>query len=199
MPETDKYGALSALVVEDNEHMRLLLKSILRALGVGTVDAVPSAKEAIEFLRTCLPDVLLVDWMMEEMTGIELARHIRNSPDSLNPYIPIIMVTGHGDKETVVAARDAGVNEFLVKPVSARALAERLTSIVDHPRPFVRTKSYFGPDRRRQKLPRKRRERRQGDIDVITPEAIECFVSLVRARMAERPVIRVDKLATGDR
>lgn len=199
MRETDKYGALSALVIDDNEHMRVLLKSLLRALGVGTIHAVASAKEAIKFLRTCLPDVLLVDWMMEGMTGIELAWHIRNSHDSLNPYIPIIMVTGHGDKETVVAARDAGVNEFLVKPVSAQALAERLSSIVDHPRPFVRTKSYFGPDRRRQNIARKRRERRQGDIEVTTPEAIEYFVSLVRAKMADGPVIRVHKLATGDR
>lgn len=198
MLEPDKYTSLSVLAVDDNEHMRLLLRSMLRKLGIGTVYSAACAEEAIELLRTCLPDILLVDWMMEGMSGIELARYIRKNADSLNPYMPIIMVTGHGDKRTVVEARDAGVNEFLVKPVSAQALAERLAAIVERPRPFVQTKSYFGPDRRRQKTSRNRGERRQGNIRLITLEEIEHFVSDVRARMAKAPVVDLPEAVPGD-
>jgi two-component system, chemotaxis family, chemotaxis protein CheY len=191
MDAVEKYAALSVLAVDDSPHMLLLLKSMLRGLGVGTVHSVASADEAIGFLRTCLPDVLLVDWMMEGMTGIELARYIRRSEDSLNPYMPMIMVTGHGDKNSIVEARDAGVNEFLVKPLSTDALAEKLAAVVDHPRPFVRTKSYFGPDRRRQDAWPLTGERRQRAITITTPAEIEHFVNEVRARLAEGPVARV--------
>lgn len=195
MDAIEKYASLSVLVVDDSQHMRLLLKSMLRALGVAMVYAVASADEATGSLRTFLPDILLVDWMMEGMNGIELAQYIRRSEDSLNPYMPIIMVTGHGDRKSIVEARDAGVNEFLVKPLSTQALAERLAAIVDHPRSFVRTKSYFGPERRRQQTSRLG-ERREHAITVITPQEIERFVSEVRARMADGPVARVQKKAT---
>ena len=62
------------------------------------------------------------------------------------------MLTGHAELALVTEARDMGVNEFLAKPVSAKALYARITAAVHHPRPFVRTRAYFGPDRRRQKL-----------------------------------------------
>jgi len=59
------------------------------------------------------------------------------------------MVTGHTEKSRVMAARDAGVTEFLAKPISAKALYQRIVNVVANPRPFIKTKSYFGPDRRR--------------------------------------------------
>lgn len=191
-----KYASLSVLVVDDSEPMRLLLWSMLRAFDVGTIHAVGSGREAIQFLRFNVPDIVLVDWMMEGMTGMELAMHIRRSPESLNPYVPIVMITGHGDKLTVVEARNAGVHEFLVKPLSAVALAERLASIVDNPRGFVRTKTYFGPDRRRHQAPGQRRERRRTDIEVIPPEQIADFIAQVRAMMADGPIARVNERKT---
>lgn len=74
---------------------------------------------------------------------------IRRPDSSINPFVPIIMLTGHAEKRRVMQARDAGVHEFLCKPISARALYLRLFSVIAHPRPFVKTTSYFGPDRRR--------------------------------------------------
>jgi DNA-binding response OmpR family regulator len=59
------------------------------------------------------------------------------------------MLTGHSEKKRVVAARDAGVTEFLAKPISAKALYQRILNVVANPRPFIKTKNYFGPDRRR--------------------------------------------------
>jgi two-component system chemotaxis response regulator CheY len=59
------------------------------------------------------------------------------------------MITGHTEKNRVTDARDSGITEFLAKPISAKALYQRIVNVVAHPRPFIRTKSYFGPDRRR--------------------------------------------------
>jgi DNA-binding response OmpR family regulator len=74
---------------------------------------------------------------------------IRQPGANANPYVPIIMLTGHSEKHRVVRARDAGITEFLAKPISATALYERILNLVANPRPFIRTKTYFGPDRRR--------------------------------------------------
>jgi DNA-binding response OmpR family regulator len=86
------------------------------------------------------------------MDGIALTRHIRTSENSPNPFMPIIMVTGHTERARVEEARDAGVTEFLAKPVTPKNLYSRIAEIVERPRAFVRTESYFGPDRRRKTL-----------------------------------------------
>src|SRR5205823_14512333 len=95
------------------------------------------------------PDIVLVDWAMLIFDGIELAGMIRQPGANSNPYVPIIMLTGHSEKRRVTSARDAGITEFLAKPVSAKALYQRILNVVANPRPFIKTKSYFGPDRRR--------------------------------------------------
>ncbi len=66
---------------------------------------------------------------------------------------PVIMITGHSTLQRVNEARDAGVNEFLAKPLTARGVLDRVGLVIDHPRPFVKTDSYFGPDRRRRSDP----------------------------------------------
>ena len=73
------------------------------------------------------------------------------SPESQNPFVPIVMLTGHTSLERVHQARDAGINEFLAKPVSSKNLLGRLVSVIEHPRPFVRARCYFGPCRRRRR------------------------------------------------
>ena len=64
------------------------------------------------------------------------------------------MITGHSTERRVHEARDAGVNEFMAKPLTARGVLERLALVIDHPRPFIRSDDYFGPDRRRRTDPR---------------------------------------------
>jgi DNA-binding response OmpR family regulator len=89
---------------------------------------------------------------MKPMDGLEFTREIRLSKRSINPFMPIIMITGHTEKHRVEAARDAGVTEFLAKPITPHSLYSRLAEIVERPRAFVRSESYFGPDRRRKAL-----------------------------------------------
>src|SRR6202012_4809402 len=98
------------------------------------------------------PDLVLTDLSMAPTDGIHLTKQIRTSGTSPNPYVPIIMVTGHPEKPRVEAARDAGVTEFLAKPITVQNLMARLTEIVERPRPFVRCDNYFGPERRRRRL-----------------------------------------------
>ena len=74
---------------------------------------------------------------------------IRQQGANANPYVPIIMLNGHSEKKRVVAARDAGITEFMAKPISAKSLYQRIVNVVANPRPFIKTKTYFGPDRRR--------------------------------------------------
>jgi two-component system chemotaxis response regulator CheY len=96
---------------------------------------------------------VITDLAMQPLDGIDFVRLLRNSPDSPNPMIPVIMITGHATQRRVAEARDAGVTEFLAKPLTARGVIERISQVVDHARGFVRAEGYFGPDRRRRADP----------------------------------------------
>jgi CheY-like chemotaxis protein len=145
-----RFDRLKILVVDDNQHMRKLVVTILQAFGAIQIFEAPDGEHAWTVLRDANPDVILLDWQMAGMNGLDFARMVRTSPNSPNPFVPIIMLTGHTHVDHVRQARDAGVNEFLAKPVSVKAILTRLVSVIEHPRPFVRTKTYFGPCRRRR-------------------------------------------------
>jgi CheY-like chemotaxis protein len=145
-----RFDRLKVLVVDDNPHMRKLVVTILQAFGANQVYEAADAQKGWDLLTKTNADVIILDWMMEGLSGLELARQIRTAPNSPNPFVPIIMLTGHTHIDHVRQARDAGINEFLAKPVSVKAIMSRLISVIDHPRPFVRTKAYFGPCRRRR-------------------------------------------------
>jgi two-component system, chemotaxis family, chemotaxis protein CheY len=157
---------INVFIVDDNRHMRNLVTSILHALGVKEIGEAGDAAEAFTELQHFIADVLIVDWHMEPLDGLDFVRLVRTAKDSPNPYIPIIMLSGYTEYRRVTEARDAGVNEFLAKPISARALYMRFASIIDNPRPFVRSKGYFGPDRRRinHGAPRGLKEKRKDEL-----------------------------------
>ncbi len=140
---------LSVLIVEDNFNFRVLLRNILKAMGVGHIEEAANGESALKLLANNECDLVITDWKMEPVDGLELARQLRRNDDSPNRFVPIIMISGFAEQERVMAARDAGINEFLAKPISAKALLSRMERIVDRPRPFIRSEKYFGPDRRR--------------------------------------------------
>ena len=144
---------LNFLIVDDNAHMCALVKNILNALGVKNVTLASDGADAFKELRHFNADIIICDWNMEPLDGLDFTRMVRTASDSPNPYVPIIMLTGHTEMNRVAEARDAGINEFLAKPISAKALYSRIRIIVERPRPFVRAGSYFGPDRRRRANP----------------------------------------------
>lgn len=144
------FGHLRALVVDDNPHMRAILRNLLGDMGVHEVFEAAEGGRAFALLQRTKPDFVVTDLSMAPVDGIAFTYELRNSRESPNPFLPVIMVSGHTERTRIVAARDAGVTEFMAKPITARNLLLRITAIVDRPRPFVRTPSYFGPDRRRQ-------------------------------------------------
>ena len=145
-----QFERAKVLVVDDNVHMRKLVSTILQAFGVNQIFEDESGERAWTSLRENNPDIAVVDWMMEGMSGLELTQKIRSDPNSPNPFMPIIMLSGHTSLDHVRQARDGGVNEFIAKPVSVKTMMQRLQSVIEQPRPYVRTKVYFGPCRRRR-------------------------------------------------
>lgn len=143
------------LVVDDNVHAIDLVKTMLRGFGVDQVAEAQNIAEAKKALKAAPVDIVILDYLMGEEEGVTLARYIRHDPGSPAPFLPIIMLTGHADRARVMAARDAGVNEFCIKPFTPADLMKRIMAVIDHPRPYVRSDSgYFGPDRRRRDDPR---------------------------------------------
>ncbi|MBN8528046.1 MAG: response regulator [Caulobacterales bacterium] len=142
--------SVHVLLVDDNQHMRAITSAILQSAGIRKVREAHDGAAALEALRDHPVDLAIVDFNMFPLDGVEFTRLVRNSPDSANPYLPIIMMTGHSEKSRVQEARDAGVTEFVVKPITARAILERMQAVILRPRAFVKADTYFGPDRRRQ-------------------------------------------------
>lgn len=144
---------VNILIVDDSVHVRRLLGAMLRAMGAARITEVKSHHQAIGVLQGGQFDVALIDWMLDDssaMSGLDLVRDIRRAPVDELKFMPIIMITGHTERENIIEARDAGVNEFLAKPFTAKTLFSRINALVDQPRPFVKTRSFFGPDRRRR-------------------------------------------------
>ena len=140
---------LKVLVVDDNEQMRDLLKTLLEVVGITRIRLAADARIGWETLKNFNPDLLITDWNMPPTNGIDFVKRVRSDKDSPNPYLPVILLTAYTERYRVEEARDAGVSEFLAKPISAKSLFDRINAIVEDRRSFVVTPTYFGPDRRR--------------------------------------------------
>lgn len=139
------------LIVEDMQPMLALTTSMLGVMGFKNVIGAKNVDEGYKLFCQNPPDLVITDWLMEPMDGIDLIRMIRKNTDSPDPFVPIILMTGYSDQPRVEAARDCGVTEFLMKPYSARDMYARIVQIIEKPRQFVDTGDFFGPDRRRRK------------------------------------------------
>ncbi len=145
--------SVNLLLVDDNQHMRAITSAILQSAGIRNIKEVSDGSAALDALREHSIDLAIVDFNMFPLDGVEFTRLVRNSPDSANPYLPIIMMTGHSERTRVYEARDAGVNEFVVKPITAKAVLDRINAVILRPRAFIRCDSYVGPCRRRRDQP----------------------------------------------
>ena len=132
--------------------MRQLMRTVLNTLGVGRVRAAMNVDSAIEELSVEPADAIFTDWS-PTTSGIELVHRVRQAPDSPNPYMPVIIVSGYSEFRHVVTARDLGADEYLAKPISANLVYCRIRSLIEARRPFIRNEAYFGPDRRRRHIP----------------------------------------------
>ncbi|MGA9657873.1 MAG: response regulator transcription factor [Asticcacaulis sp.] len=125
------YATTSVLIVEDNDASRRLITELLRAAGFNRLTFAHSAEDAIDHLKTQAPDLMLLDWNLPGMSGLELATQMRLAavnPDSRfpNPQMPLIMLTARQSAHDVTLARNAGITEFVIKPFSTTALLKAI-------------------------------------------------------------------------
>jgi CheY-like chemotaxis protein len=163
------FNRLRFLIIDDNAHMRRILRTLLNGFGTREIYEAEDGPSGLEAFTQYSPEIVITDWVMPGLDGLELTRMMRQPDGHSNAYVAIIMLTGHSEKARVMAARDAGVTEFLAKPISANGLYQRIFSVIANPRPFIRTATYFGPDRRRNPNPNYAgpERRKGGDADVI--------------------------------
>ncbi|WP_085899794.1 response regulator [Kiloniella majae] len=155
------------LIVDDNPVMQRIVKTILRAFNVNNPRVASSAEEAIHALRAMPSDIAIIDLDMAPVDGNELIHQLRTEESSPAPYIQIIVLTAHAEKEQVTESRDRGMNEFLLKPLSPMSLYKAIERIIKRPRPFVRIDGYVGPCRRRRSDDPKEDQRDENDVSFI--------------------------------
>jgi two-component system chemotaxis response regulator CheY len=140
-----RFAITKVLVVDDEYYMRKVVRTLLMSIGVRSIHEAADGPAGLEFIRTMAPDVVIVDWQMPGLDGAAFVRMVR-SPDTFPfPDVPIIMLTGHAERSRVIEAIQIGVNEFLLKPVSSKALQDRLVAVLTNPRPLVKSGDYYGP------------------------------------------------------
>ena len=140
---------LNILIVDNNSYMRRLTRTMLMNLGAKSVIEAGDGLAALEAIRTCDPDIMLLDWDMPVLNGMEVMRIVRSPGVFPRPNLPIIMLTTRAQRRYVVEALRAGAHEFLLKPTSPKALCDRLMSIVINPRPMVKLGEFYVPQPRR--------------------------------------------------
>lgn len=142
-------SSVDVLVVDDNQFMRKVVRNILNNIGIKTVHEAADGLAGLEYIRLHAPDIVILDWEMPMLNGAEMLRIVRNPATFPMPDVPIIMLTSHLERWRVVEANRLGVHEFVAKPISGRALLERIVSIIARPRPMVHLDGYYGPEPRK--------------------------------------------------
>lgn len=169
MPAYD-FEKLRVLVVDDNSFMVTIIRTLLETMGIRNVRGLGRGASLLSVMKDWRPDVMIVDHVMAPKSGLELIREVRERVPTDQRFIPIVLMTAQAKQEVVVKARFwAGADAVLVKPMSARRLFNCLVALYESDRTFVRTKDYFGPDRRVRDRPFEGAGRRADDRSFAEP------------------------------
>lgn len=150
-----RLAKLNVLVADRDHRTASLVQRILFSFGFRNMDITTNGDSMLALLRSRPYNILILELNMEPVDGLTLVKAIRTAKDDarIPSYIPILMLTAKSDKESVLAARDAGITEFVAKPFSAKTISNRIIQIIDNPRAFIECATYTGPDRRRRGEP----------------------------------------------
>lgn len=159
-----RLAKLNVLVADRDHRTASLVQRILFSFGFRNMDVTTSGDSMLALLRSRPYNILILELNMEPVDGLTLVKTIRTAKDDarIPNHIPILMLTAKSDKESVLAARDAGITEFVAKPFSAKTISNRIIQIIDNPRAFIESATYTGPDRRRRGEPPPGVEDRRG-------------------------------------
>ncbi len=154
-------SGMDVMVVDDSGYMLRLLKMILRAMEITSIRCLQDPLRAFEEMCEKPPDLIITDLFMTPFDGLDLTRQIRACEQNDLCFTPVFALTGFTDVDHVLQARNSGVHEVLAKPISTERLYRRIISHVEHPRRFISTGEFFGPERRRDSRPFQGEDRRR--------------------------------------
>lgn len=121
--------SMNVLVVDDYQTMIRIIKNLLKQLGFSNVDEAQNGEDALKMIQSKNYGLVISDWNMEPMSGLELLKQVRGANDNYSK-VPFIMVTAESKTENVIAARQAGVNNYIVKPFNAETLKSKIASVI---------------------------------------------------------------------
>lgn len=187
---SDYLKPISFLVVDDRAYMRRVIKGILETLGCKRIDEAHHGGEALGIMRSWAPDIVITEWLLQPMSGVEFLKSVRAEKNNNIRFTPIIMITSETRREKVIFARNCGVTEYVAKPFNAKSLILRIREVIERPRPFVDIGGYFGPDRRRRSEVMSEGEEKRGKGPRVPMSKEEMKKSLTQEQ--------IDKLVAGD-
>ena len=168
-----RFADIRILIADQDVRVANLVRRVLSSFGFSNAELVSSGERVLQRLISEPFDLVVTEKILEPVDGIEIVRRVRSAElrGLARRDMPMIMLTAHSERESVEAARDAGITEFLAKPFSAGTISNRLIQVIDNPRPFVEASLYVGPCRRRRGDPppgmRERRGMRPQDAIII--------------------------------
>ncbi len=151
LKKLDHLSHIGVLLIEPDPFIAHLLKNVLQSLGFTRIVKVANSQEVLDVLSESAIDLIILEWDIAPINGIELTKRIRHLDHPMHRRLPVVMTTGRAQFNDVSIARDAGVTEFIVKPISAKAVLERIQMAIEKPRDFIIAGTYVGPERRRKK------------------------------------------------
>jgi DNA-binding response OmpR family regulator len=188
---------LHILIVDDHAELRALLRTMLLEMGLGSVDMAAEGGEAYRKFVDAPAGLVLADLHMKPLDGIALTRMIRTARDTPNAFVPVMLISGDTDHNTVMEARDAGANDFLCRPFSGETLFAHIVKVIEKPRHFIKTREFFGPDRRHQAKPIAGFDRRRGDRNGHVVEYTGAALKRAATRRSAPSAARSNGRATG--
>jgi two-component system, chemotaxis family, chemotaxis protein CheY len=127
-------GSIRVLIAEDNQYLRKLIRNLLVNVGIKRIDEVVDGLAGFEAIKTLDPDVVILDWDLPLLNGAELVRIVRTPGMLVKPAVPIIMFGASAERWRIAEAKRVGVNAYVTMPISAKALLDRIVSVVARPR-----------------------------------------------------------------
>jgi len=156
-------GRKSVLIIEESSFGLKIVADMCRDFGLNAIFAAKSLDAGFGQLNTAPFALVICDWGRPPLDGPAFARRVRSSNNEHTKRLPIILMKAQPTPADVLAAREAGANEFLARPFSAQALLDRIAVIFSKPREFVAAQTFNGPDRRRRAPAEHAASRRKAD------------------------------------
>ncbi len=172
------FSKISCLIAEDNPHMRTIMRSVLAGFGIRSIFEASDGSEALELVVDRKPHLVLCDWVMNPFGGNEFLQILRSDPDRFLSTTPVLIVTAHAQKGTIMEAIEIGIHGFVAKPIAPVILYRHIVEILERQETLGRSKGISGPRQPDATLPRAVRRGRARAVQSVQPTKAPAEVEL---------------------